>query len=207
MDAHPIRGRFNAWVLGQAEEYLHAQYGGRKSQLLANLPATVLELGPGAGANMRYLPRGTRLIAIEPNQFMHEALRRRARQLGIELDLRGLAGEALDLDDASVDFAFSSLVMCSVADPAQVLTEVRRVLRPEGRFACLEHVAAPPRSAAYWMQRLLRRPWRWLFEGCELCRDTAATLRASGFSRVHIEAFEQQGFPLIRHHVAVVCVK
>ena len=36
----------------------------------------------------------------------------------------------------------ATLVLCTVDDPAQVLAEVARVLRPGGRFLFLEHVAA-----------------------------------------------------------------
>ena len=91
---------------------MHWKYAGIKSRLLGQAPAVVLELGPGPGANLRYLPRGTKLIAVEPNLQMHPVLERRARQLGINLDLRGLAGESLDLPSASVDFVFSLLVLC-----------------------------------------------------------------------------------------------
>ena len=143
---HPVRGRLNAWMLAALEGYMHRKYAGVKSRLLANVPPVIVELGPGAGANFRYLPAGTRLIAVEPNRRMHDALRRRAEQCRIDLDLRELEGEALDLPSASVDFVFTSLVLCSVAKPQQVVSEVRRVLRPEGRFACIEHVAAPEGS-------------------------------------------------------------
>lgn len=205
---HPIRGRLNAWLLSKAERLMHKQYGRVKSRLLADVPATVVELGSGAGANLRYLPRGTRLIAIEPNPYMHDVLRRRAAEHGIELDLRGLVGEALDLPDASADFVFSSLVFCTVGNPAQVLSEVKRVLRPQGRFVCVEHVAAPAGSGIEAAQRLLRRPWKWLFEGCDLCRDTGSTLREAGFASTTIEPFVPKDSPaIVRHHVLATCVR
>ena len=37
----------------------------------------------------------------------------------------------------------SSLVLCTVTDPAEVLAEIRRILRPGGTFRFVEHVAAP----------------------------------------------------------------
>jgi ubiquinone/menaquinone biosynthesis C-methylase UbiE len=55
--------------------------------------------------------------------------------------LRG-RGEALPLDDASVDAVVATLVLCTVEKPAAVLSEVARVLRPGGRFVFVEHVAA-----------------------------------------------------------------
>jgi len=204
---NPIRGRFNAWFFQALDGYMHRKYCGIKSRLLEQPPATVVELGSGAGANLRYLPRGIRLIAIEPNVRMHSSLRRRAAERGIELDLRGLRGEELDIPSESVDFVFSSLVLCSVERPEQVIAEVRRILKPGGRFACVEHVVAPEGSATYAIQRSIRRPWKWLFEGCELCRDTGATLRSSGFSRVDVQSLVLPTiFVPIRHQIAAMCV-
>jgi SAM-dependent methyltransferase len=204
---NPIRGRFNAWFFQALDGYMHWKYRAIKSRLLQQAPTTVVELGPGSGANLRYLPRGIRLIAIEPNVHMHPVLRRRAAERGIELDLRGLRGEELDISTGSVDFVFSSLVLCSVERPEQVTAEVRRILKPGGRFACVEHVVAPAGSAIYAIQRLIRRPWKWVFEGCELCRDTEATLRSSGFSRVDVQALVLPTiFIPIRHQIVATCV-
>jgi ubiquinone/menaquinone biosynthesis C-methylase UbiE len=205
---NPIRGRFNAWFLAALDRYMHWKYAGIKSDLLKTAPSTVVELGPGPGTNMRYLNRGTRLVAIEPNKHMHGLLRRSATQQGIELDLRGLAGENLDLPSQSVDFVFSSLVLCTVDRPDQVLSEVLRVLRPGGRFVCIEHVVAPEGSAIRGLQHLIRRPWRWVFEGCDLCRDTGSTLRKAGFSTVEVKPIVLPTlFVPIRHQVTAVCVR
>jgi ubiquinone/menaquinone biosynthesis C-methylase UbiE len=203
-----VRGRLNAWFFDFLESYMHCKYATIKSRLLAEVPPVLVELGPGAGANLRSFPRGTRLIAIEPNRHFHAVLRKRARQRGIDLDLRGLAGEALDLATASVDFVFSSLVLCSVNDPAAVLAEVRRVLKSGGRFACVEHVPAPSGSANGALQRAIARPWKWTFEGCDLCRDTGATLKRAGFSEIQIQPMiVPTMFLPIRHQITAMCVK
>lgn len=203
-----VRGRFNAWFFDALDGYMHWKYAAIKSQLLADVPRVLVELGPGAGANLRYLPKGTRLIAIEPNRHFHGVLRRRASERGIELDLRGLAGEALDLADESVDFVFSSLVLCSVTDPRAVVAEVLRVLRPGGRFACVEHVQAPAGTAMRSLQRTIASPWKWVFEGCDLCRNTGSTLREAGFSQVTVLPMVLPTvFVPIRHQITAICVK
>jgi ubiquinone/menaquinone biosynthesis C-methylase UbiE len=203
-----VRGRLNAWFFDFFESYMHRKYATIKSHLLADVPPVLVELGPGAGANLRYFPRGTRLIAIEPNRHFHAVLRKRARQRGIDLDLRGLAGEALDLATASVDFVFASLVLCSVNDPAAVLAEVRRVLKSGGRFACVEHVPAPSGSANGALQRAISRPWKWTFEGCDLCRDTGGALKRAGFSQIQIQPMiVPTMFLPIRHQITAMCVK
>lgn len=205
---NPVRGRFNAWFLAALDSYMHWKYADIKSSLFKPAPSVVVELGPGAGANLRYLPRGTTLIAIEPNRHMHPVLQQRAKRFGIELDLRGLAGEQLDLPSASVDFVFSSLVLCTVENPEQVIAEVRRVLKPGGLFVCVEHVAAPAGSAIQRLQHSIRRPWKWVFEGCDLCRDTGATLRSAGFSKVEVKTLVLPTmFIPIRHQITAICVK
>ena len=165
-DAHPSRGRFNSaffWVMGG---YIDSHMRTRKSAVFADLPPTVVELGAGVGANMRYLPVDARLIAIEPNPHMHPRLRRAARSRGVYLQIRSVVGERIDLPDASADAVISSLVLCSVRDPGAVLAEIRRVLRPGGRFSFAEHVAAERGTPTRWTQRAVRRPWAWIFEGC-----------------------------------------
>jgi ubiquinone/menaquinone biosynthesis C-methylase UbiE len=134
-------------------------------------------------------------------------LEARAKACQIQLELHGLAGEALDLPSASVDFVFCTLVLCSVDDPARVLAEVRRVLRPGGRFVCIEHVAAPIDSVDRRLQQLLARPWHWLFDNCHLCRDTATLLRAAGFARIELQPMRLPTAILpIRNQIVAVCV-
>jgi ubiquinone/menaquinone biosynthesis C-methylase UbiE len=205
---HPVRGRFNAWLLAVLDGYMHWKYADIKSGLFEKAPSVIVELGPGPGTNLRYLPRGTKLIAIESNRHMHKLLDRHAKKFGIELDLRGLAGEQLDLQSKSVDFVFSSLVLCTVEHPDQVIAEVLRILKPGGRFVCIEHVEAPTGSAIQRLQNVIKRPWKWLFEGCDLCRHTAQTLRFSGFAKVEIKPFIMPTlFIPIRHQITAICIK
>jgi len=154
-----------------------------------SLPSRVVELGSGVGANLRYLPSGATLVAIEPNRPMHKRLRAAARRADVALDLRARGAEDIDLPDHSVDCVISSLLLCSVSDPSAVLDEVRRILRPGGTYRFVEHVAAPPRTFTRSMQRLVRRPWAWTFEGCSCERDLESVVRAAGFETVAIERY------------------
>jgi ubiquinone/menaquinone biosynthesis C-methylase UbiE len=205
---HPVRGRLNAWLLSSLEGQMHRTYWDLKAQLLSDLPSTVVELGPGTGANMRYLPSGTRLIAIEPNRQMHVHLKDKAAQHGIHLELHETGAEALDLPSESVDLVFSSLVLCSVSDPERVISETKRILRPGGRYICIEHVVAPRGSPTRMVQKGMARPWRWMFEGCHLCRDLASVLKSAGFSRVDLKPLTLPAtFLPIRYQIAAVCTK
>ena len=186
-------GRVHAWGLGATVGLMDRVYGARKRDLFQSLPETVVEIGPGPGTNMRYYRPGTRVIAIEPSKAVHGRLEREAFRREIELELHAGGAEQLDLEDASVDAVVSTLVLCSVDDPREVLGEVRRVLRPGGRFLFIEHVAADPGSRLHRLQGWLRRPWSWACDGCELRRNTGAIIRAAGFAEVSEDRFAVSG--------------
>ncbi len=190
--SHPMRAWANAKFFESMDWYMHRRLGARKKALFADSPPLVVELGSGAGASMRYLAPGSRLVAIEPNPHAHNALRRNAARYGIDLEIRAEPAESTGLASASVDAVICTLVLCTVDDQAAALAEVHRILRPGGRFVFIEHVGSgggPIRA----IQRLLRRPWRYVFDGCCLDRDTAATIAATGFADVQIEHFRLGG--------------
>ena len=185
---HGAVSRFNAWFFDVFDRYINHIARRHKRAAFTGIDAeVVVEIGAGVGANLDYLPAGSRLIAVEPSLQMHDRLRERAAEAGIVLELLAQGAESLPLEDAGYDEVICSLVLCTVGDTDQVIAEVRRILRPGGRFRFVEHVAAPRWSPRRWLQRAIRRPWAWLFEGCTLDRDTAARLRAAGFSDVQIE--------------------
>ncbi len=162
----------------------------RRRALLSTVSGTVLELGPGTGANFAFLPPGVRWIGIEPNRHMHATLEARARACGIDAACLLVGAEHMEVADASVDVVLCTLVLCSVPDPRGVLADVRRVLKPGGRFLFLEHVAAPSGTFARRAQRLLRGPWQLCADGCTLDRETEAMIREAGFTGVDLERFE-----------------
>lgn len=188
--SHPLRGRFNAGFFTVLDGYINWLVRSRKARIFSDLPAEVVEVGPGVGANLRYLSAGTRLVGIEPNPMMYAGLRWRAARYGVELDIRTVIGESIDLPNRSADMVISSLLLCTVTEPDRVVSEIRRILRPGGRYAFLEHVAAPEGSMLRTLQRRIRRPWGWLFEGCSCERDLASVIDAAGFSSVELEHYD-----------------
>jgi len=91
----------------------------------------VLDLGCGAGRFLRALAEhGARPVGVE----IAEAALERARRVapGAELHRTEPDGD-LPLADASIDLVWCSEVVEHVADTAQLLGEVRRVLAPGGR--------------------------------------------------------------------------
>jgi len=188
-EVNRVRGAFNAAFFGLMGPYLDGKLRRYKRRVFAGLPGTVVELGSGVGANLRYLRPGSTLIAIEPNRPMHARLRAAAARRGVHLDLRDRDAGRTGLPAGGVECVISSLVLCTVPDPVGVLAEVRRILRPGGTFRFVEHVAARDGTPTRVLQRAVRRPWAWTFEGCSCERDLADLLRAAGFARVDLEEY------------------
>jgi len=96
-------------------------------------PASVLDIGCGSGRLLRkvhaYWPEA-RLSGVDPAHKMLEV----ARQLTPEAHFSIGSGEALPLEDASVDLALSTISFHHWRDQAAGVREVARVLRPGGSF-------------------------------------------------------------------------
>lgn len=204
-NAAPVRGRLEAWTLDALAGKIHRQHGDRKAQVLGRLQGTVIELGPGTGANMRYYPPGIHVIGIEPNPAMHPRLSAKADQFGVDLEIRTIRGEQLDAADASADAVVGTLVLCSVHDPAHVVAEIQRVLRPGGTYFFLEHVAAPQGTFTRRLQSAVKRPVRWMCNGCEVDRDTGALLGEAGFAEIALTEMDAGPADLhLRHRIVGV---
>lgn len=173
-----------------------------RAPLLAQAQGRVLEVGAGDGANLSLYPVGTTVTLLEPNPFLLAYLRRPVTGVACTVSggVRGW-GERLPFGAARFDTVVTTHVLCSVQDQGRVLAEIRRVLRPGGRFLFLEHVAAPPRSLTLLMQHVLNPAWSMLGDGCRLTRHTEAAIRAAGFRMVDVRSFQAPYPPFVSPHI------
>jgi demethylmenaquinone methyltransferase/2-methoxy-6-polyprenyl-1,4-benzoquinol methylase len=104
--------------------------------------ATLLDLAGGTGdISFGWLARGGgRAILSDINPAMLAVARKRARERGIVrgLDFLIADAEALPLPDRAVDRVSIAFGLRNCTDKDAVLAEAFRVLRPGGRFFCLE---------------------------------------------------------------------
>jgi SAM-dependent methyltransferase len=80
----------------------------------------------------------------------------------------------------------STLVLCTVEDQPQALSEIHRVLKPGGRLLFIEHVRSRNPSLARWQDRMNWLQLR-LGHGCNCNRATADAIRGAGFTLTELE--------------------
>ncbi len=141
----------------------------------------VLELGVGTGLNLGYYEPGKvdRLWGVEPSRAMRARAAERSAQTGVDIEWIGRSAEQIPLDDASVDTVVSTYTLCSIPDWHAALTEIRRVLVPDGVFVFCEHGSAPDDAVRRW-QRRLNPVWHACAGGCNLDRPILAGLEYNG---------------------------
>ena len=73
LSAAPIRSRIEAALLDAADEHLDRRIRQYKQDVIGAMAGTIVELGPGTGANLRFYGDDVRVIGFEPNTNLHAA--------------------------------------------------------------------------------------------------------------------------------------
>ena len=152
-----------------------------RNAVAAGLSGTVLEIGFGSGLNVASYPPELELVyAVEPALTARKIAVPRIAASPIPIQYAGLHGETVALDDNSCDGALCTFTLCTIPGVEQALAELRRVLKPGGRFHFLEHGLAPDAKTQTWQRRLDPLEKR-LADGCHLTRDPVELVKAAGF--------------------------
>lgn len=183
----------------------HPSIIARRRALVSEARGEVLEIGFGSGATLPFYDPAsvTSLTVAESSDGMNRLAAARLATSPVPVISRPGAGEALPFADAAFDTVVCCLTLCSVADPPRVLAEVRRVLRPGGRFLFLEHVLSERPGLRRWQQRL-NPVQRVLAVGCNLNRDSAAAIRAAGLELAPLTPEQEPAFGLLAPLVPLI---
>ena len=154
----------------------------RRSQLVPLATGDVFELGCGGGLNQEFYQTSqiSSFSGIDPHAGLLDDARARASARGWDNTIREGVGENIPFRDASFDTVGCTFTLCSVDDPDQVMSEMRRILRPGGRLLFLEHGRTPDVDVARWQDRI-EPVWKKIAGGCHLTRPIVAALRGAGF--------------------------
>jgi SAM-dependent methyltransferase len=185
--SHPLCARLYA---KQSEAAESRGVADQRHRMLAALSGEAVEIGAGNGLNFAHYPPSVTLVhAFEPDPYLRALALRSADGAAVPVKVGDAVAEDLPLDDASVDAAVASLVLCSVRDAAVAIAELHRVVRPGGELRFNEHVVSE-RPLGRALQRTADAMiWPTVSGGCHLARDTRTALERGGFRIDRVERF------------------
>jgi phosphatidylethanolamine/phosphatidyl-N-methylethanolamine N-methyltransferase len=137
----------------------------------------ILILGCGTGSDLKYLPPGAPITAIDAAPAMVRRTKARAEGLGMEVDARVGDAQALPFDDGAFDAVLLHLILSVVPDPQAVAAETARVLGSGGRVSIYDKFA-PENEESSLLRRTLNPAARFLFS--DLTRRLEPLLSSAG---------------------------
>lgn len=153
----------------------------RRAGHLATASGEILEIGIGTGLNLPHYPESIdKITGLDANAGMIKKLRSKLVKQRIEVELALGSACEMPFEDASFDTVISTHSLCSISFREQALSEVLRVLKPNGRFLFLEHGLSPEAKIAKWQKRLNGIQRRFAV-GCTLDMQVKNELESAGF--------------------------
>jgi len=150
-----------------------------RRDVLAEVDGEILEIGFGTGINLSFYPEHVRRITIvESNIGMNSKANKRIKSSPIEVDIHTLSADSLPYPDNTFDCVVSTYTLCSIENVNKTLSEIKRVLKPGGRFLFLEHGQSPDKRVQKWQNRFnsLNKA---LADGCNLNRNIKKTIESN----------------------------
>jgi phosphatidylethanolamine/phosphatidyl-N-methylethanolamine N-methyltransferase len=146
---------------------------------------SILEVGVGTGLSLPFYPRDCHVTGIDISEPMLDQARERALDTELRsIDLRRMDARRLAFADASFDHVLAPYVISVVPEPAQVMREIARVVRPGGTVIVVNHFGSR-QAPLKQVERLLTPASQWI--GFRLDLPIETVTEAPGLDVVRVE--------------------
>lgn len=166
------------------------QMGKYRQRALEPAAGETLEIGFGTGLNLPHYPAAvTRLTVIDSENMLTRLVERRIAQCAIPVTKMQLDAQGrLPFDDHSFDSVVTTLTLCSIQNTAPALAEIRRVLKPDGKFVFWEHGRSDDAQIAQRQDRF--NPLQKIIgAGCNMNRKIDELITAGEFEITKLDRF------------------
>lgn len=155
----------------------------------------VLEVGFGTGRNLRLYPPGVKSVTgVDPMVTDGVApVEERIARAPFPVERTALRADGdLPFDAGRFDTVVTTWTLCSIPDAGKALAEMRRVLKPGGRYVFIEHGRSESASTARWQDRI-NPIWRRIGDGCNINRKIDRLVEGGGFELTSLDRFTGKG--------------
>lgn len=109
----------------------------------------ILDVGVGTGLALPLYPKHARVVGIDLSGPMLREARKKVREQHLDhVTLLEMDACRLALCDDSFDVVLAAFVISVVPDPVQMVAEMKRVCKPQGRLVLLNHFQSENRCIA-----------------------------------------------------------
>lgn len=183
------------WIKPRFQDMAMRQMNPLRPDTIAEAEGEVLEVGFGTGLNLAYYgPAVKTLVGLDPLDVTEvEAVQARIRDASFPIERKALRADGgLPFDSRRFDTIVTTWTLCSIPDVAPALEEMRRVLKPGGRYVFIEHGRAEADSTARWQDRV-NPLWKRVCDGCNINRKIDRLVEEGGFELTRLDRFRAKG--------------
>jgi ubiquinone/menaquinone biosynthesis C-methylase UbiE len=164
-----------------------------RERVVSGAVGRILEIGIGSGFNLRYYSgQAEHVIGIDPSAKLLTMAADADRRSGLSVELVKGSAETIPLRDNTVDTVLTTWTLCTIPDISRALSEMRRVLKPDGHLLFVEHGRSPDDRVWRWQDRL-NPIWKRIAGGCRLNRDISRLIEVGGFRIERIDTGYMKG--------------
>jgi len=164
-----------------------------RERVVSGAVGRILEIGIGSGVNLRYYgDRAEHVIGLDPSAKLLAMADAADRRTSLSVELVKGSAEMIPMEDKTIDTVLTTWTLCSISDVNRALSEMRRVLKPNGRLLFVEHGLSPDNKVRRWQNRL-NPVWKRVAGGCHLNRAIAQLIEVAGFRIERVDTGYMKG--------------
>lgn len=149
-----------------------------RAEMLKETRGRILEVGIGTGHSVAFFPEGSEVVGIDISEKMLCKAKAKTEAQKGRPALLNMDAEKMGFKDNSFDTVVSTCVFCSVPDPVEGLSEIKRVLKPDGRLLMYEHMISRNPLLALMLNAM--NPFVSRIMGSNVNRDTVGNIVKAG---------------------------
>jgi len=141
----------------------------------------VLEVGIGSGLNLPFYEKGNieEIWGLDPSEELLLMAKKKAKTEHMDVQFLNASAESIELDDNFFDTVIVTYTMCTISNLNQALSEMKRVMKTDGRLIFCEHGASPEQEVFTWQNRM-NSVWSKISGGCNINKDIPSIIESSG---------------------------
>ena len=169
----------------------------QRQRIVPRARGRVLEIGVGSGLNLAYYDpsKVDSVVGIDPGEEMLALAAPKAASVNFPVELLAESAEQIPLPAESFDSVVVTFSLCTIPNLPAALSEMHRLLKPDGQLLFSEHGRSPEAHVRRWQDRV-NPIWGKIAGGCNLNRDIEGLISAAGFRIDEMDAGYLPGVPL-----------